>query len=167
MREQPDNARSAPRDGTRSACGSGARINACTGPAVPCRSALAVLLLAAALSGCSSRQPESSGLFTPYRTDLPQGNYVTKEMLGQIRPGMSREQVRSVLGAPLLMPAFRTDRWDYVFRLQHASGKVDSRRVTIRFRDDRVDAVEADELPEREDINDPALPGSRARPASS
>ncbi len=167
MREQPDNARSASRGGARSACGSRTRDNACAGPTAQRCGALAALLLAAALSGCSSGQPESSGLFAPYRSDLPQGNYLTKEMIDQVRPGMSREQVRSVLGAPLLMPVFRTDRWDYVFRLQHANGKVDSRRVTIRFRDDRVDAIEADELPEREDINDPALPGSRARPVKS
>lgn len=124
---------------------------------------LAVMLGAAALAGCTSQRPDRSGLFEPYRTDLPQGNYVTKEMLDQVRPGMSREQVRAALGAPLLTPVFRNDRWDYVFRYQHASGKVDSRRVTIRFRDDLVERIDADQLPEREDLNDPALPGVRPR----
>ena len=124
---------------------------------------LAVMLGAAALAGCTSQRPDRSGLFEPYRTDLPQGNYVTREMLDQVRPGMSREQVRAALGAPLLTPVFRTDRWDYVFRYQHASGKVDSRRVTIRFRDDLVERIDADQLPEREDLNDPALPGVRPR----
>lgn len=122
----------------------------------------ALVLLAAASAGCSSQRSDRSGLFEPYRTDLPQGNYVTREMLDQVKPGMTRSQVRAALGSPLLENMFRADRWDYVFRYLHASGRSEQRRVTIRFRDDRVDAIEADELPLREDPTDPALPGARA-----
>jgi outer membrane protein assembly factor BamE len=125
---------------------------------------LAALAAAAALAGCGSSRPGSSGMFEPYRIDLPQGNYLTREMLDQVRPGSTRDQVRAVLGVPLLSPLFRPDRWDYVFRYQHPNGKAEVRRVVIRFTDDRVAAIDADELPEREDPNDPLLPG--ARPAA-
>lgn len=135
------------------------------GPARPGLTlALVLIASAAGVAGCSASpdRQESSGLFAPYRVDLPQGNYLTREMLDQVRPGMSREQVRAVLGLPLLNPAFRADRWDYVFRYQRPNGEVEQRRVLVRFADDKVQAIDADELPQREDPNDPALPGGRA-----
>lgn len=123
--------------------------------------ALRTALLCLALAGCAN-DPNSSGLLSPYRIDIPQGNYVTREMLDQVKPGMNRDQVRYALGAPLLTHTFRTDRWDYVFRYQHPSGRVDVRRVAIRFNaDERVSVIEADQLPQRDDLTDPALPGIR------
>jgi SmpA / OmlA family len=74
--------------------------------------------LAALGSGCAITSPEADrvlGLVTPYRIDVTQGNVVTKELAAQVKPGMSREQVRDVLGSPLLTSAFHADRWDYVF----------------------------------------------------
>jgi outer membrane protein assembly factor BamE len=123
---------------------------------------MAGAVLVSAAAGCASSNPDSSGLFSPYRIDLPQGNYVTREMLDLVRTGSTREQVRSALGSPLLAPLFRDDRWVYVFRYQHASGKADLRRVVVVFKDDRVSAIESDELPAREDPSDPALPGVRS-----
>lgn len=139
-----------------------ARNPAVTGRTRRALAGAALVLLAAASAGCASQRSDRSGLFEPYRTDLPQGNYVTREMLDRVKPGMTRSQVRAALGSPLLENMFRADRWDYVFRYLHASGRSEQRRVTIRFRDDRVDAIEADELPLREDPTDPALPGARA-----
>ena len=135
-------------------------------PAVPrLPRAVALLAVVVGLAGCaaSTDRQESSGLFSPYRVDLPQGNYVTREMLNQVQPGMSRLQVRAALGSPLLTPVFQTDRWDYVFRYQRPNREFEQRRVVIRFKEDRVAAVEVDgDLPEREDPNDPAMPGARA-----
>lgn len=125
------------------------------------RAAVLVLVVAALAGGCASKRSDRSGLFEPYRTDLPQGNYVTQEMLDRVQVGMSPAQVRSALGSPLLESIFHTDRWDYVFRYKHASGRTEQRRVTIRFADDKVAAIDADELPQRESADDPALPGSR------
>jgi outer membrane protein assembly factor BamE len=122
----------------------------------------AVVLVVLALAGCASDDPDRSGLFEPYRANLPQGNYVTQEMLRQVKPGMNREQVRFALGSPLLMQTFRTDRWDYVYRFQHANGRADVRRIIIRFADEKVSIIEADQLPVRDDADDPALPGSKA-----
>jgi outer membrane protein assembly factor BamE len=97
--------------------------------------------------GCQSSNPNSTGIFQPYRVDIPQGNYVTKEMLAQVKPGMSQQQVKFAIGAPLLTPVFATDRWDYVFRHQFANGASELKRVVIRFKDAKVATIEADELP--------------------
>lgn len=121
----------------------------------------AVLAAMLAAGGCAQRDPNRSGLLEPYRTDLPQGNYLTQQTLDQVKEGMTREQVRFALGTPLLRHVFHPDRWDYVFRYQFPNGRAELRRATIVFRDDRVAAIEADALPAKEDPADPALPGYR------
>ena len=131
-------------------------------------SRLATLLLAAgalvaATAGCASSDRSSSGLFAPYRIDVPQGNYVDQTMLGQVKEGMSREQVRFALGTPLLIDPFRPDRWDYVFRYQHPSGTADLRRATVFFAEGRVARVESDALPASDEGSDPALPGYKRK----
>jgi outer membrane protein assembly factor BamE len=139
---------------------------------IPKRSAKAKLfsqcLLASAilasLAGCGSTSSTRSGLFEPYKVDLPQGNYVTQEMVAQIRTGMSTDQVRFALGAPLLNSLFQPDIWSYVFRYKHAGGKVDLRRLVIHFKDQRVARVEGDDLPSGEDGSDPFLPGYKGAP---
>ncbi|HRO61710.1 MAG TPA: outer membrane protein assembly factor BamE [Burkholderiaceae bacterium] len=125
--------------------------------------ALASLLAGVVLAsvGCASKDPNRSGLLEPFRIDLPQGNYLTREQVDQVREGMTRDQVRFLLGTPLLGHVFHTDRWDYVFRFTHPNGQSETRRVTVRFADERVASIQADPLPLREDMNDPALPGYR------
>lgn len=122
---------------------------------------LAVLIAGVAAGGCALNDPNRSGLLEPYRIDLPQGNYVTAESVDRVEKGMTREQVRFVLGTPLLRDLFHPDRWDYLFRYRFPDGTVEQRKVTVHFRDDRVASVEADALPQREDATDPALPGYR------
>lgn len=124
-------------------------------------SAAAATAVALGALGCASKDTNRSGLLEPYRTGLPQGNYLTRQAVEQVREGMSRDQVRFLLGTPLLEHVFHTDRWDYVFSYRHPNGNTELRRVTVRFRNDRVAAVEADPLPAREDSSDPALPGFR------
>jgi outer membrane protein assembly factor BamE len=118
-------------------------------PALRMASALGVglIFLSSALIGCQSTDQNRSGIFQPYRVDIPQGNYITKEMLAQVKPGMSQQQVKFALGAPLLTPVFNADRWDYVFRHQFINGTSDLKRVVIRFKDGKVGTIEADELP--------------------
>ncbi len=60
--------------------------------------------------------------FSPYRPDIQQGNFVSEEMLAQLKVGMTRDQVRFVLGTSLLTDIFHADRWDYPFRLARGSG---------------------------------------------
>ncbi|MFA7503914.1 MAG: outer membrane protein assembly factor BamE [Burkholderiaceae bacterium] len=122
-----------------------------------------VLVLAGTtlLGACASRDTSRSGIFEPHRIDLPQGNYVTGEMLERVQPGMSPAQVRFALGSPLLVDVFRPDRWNYVFRYLHANGDAELRKVVIVFENERVARIDADPLPRVEDPSDPALPGYR------
>lgn len=114
---------------------------------------LAALLVAIAATGCQSRDPSRGGLLQPYRQNIPQGNYVDQQMLSQVKPGMTRDQVRFALGSPLLTDVFHPDRWDYVFRMLYADGTVEQRRVTVHFGNDRVErVVAADPLPAREGV---------------
>lgn len=123
------------------------------------RAALLLISTLFVVAGCSSTGSNRSGLFEPFKVDLPQGNYVTQEMLAQIRIGMTPEQVRFALGAPLLNNLFQPDIWSYVFRYKHAGGRVDLRRLVVHFKDQRVLKIEGDELPLGEDGSDPFLPG--------
>ena len=114
---------------------------------------LAVLAVAV-LAGCSSMQPQTDrllGVITPYKIDIMQGNVVTKELADMVKPGMSREQVRDLLGSPLLASAFHADRWDYVFTLRRQGVEPQRRSVVAFFKDGKLERLEAPDLPsERE-----------------
>jgi outer membrane protein assembly factor BamE len=127
------------------------------------RHAAGALCAAAVLTGCASSDNSRSGLFTPYRVAVPQGNYLDAATLGQIKPGMSPEQVQFALGTPLLKATLRPNEWHYVFRFQHANGTVDLRRSTIYFAEGRVERVQTDALPSAEQGIDPVLPSSTRR----
>ena len=114
---------------------------------------LCTLVAGLPLAGCESLQRTDSfmGLITPYRIDIVQGNAVTREQAALVRPGMSRLQVRDILGTPLLTDPFHADRWDYIFTLRRPGAEPQRRSVVVHFEGDVVKNLEADELPtERE-----------------
>ena len=85
----------------------------------------------AAMTGACSWVPRP---ISEYRIDIQQGNVLTQEMAAQLKPGLSRDQVRFILGTPILMDMFHADRWDYVYRLQKGStGEVEMRKFTTFF----------------------------------
>lgn len=86
-------------------------------------------------------------IFSPYRPDIQQGNFISKEMLEQLQVGQTREQVRFVLGTPLLTDIFHADRWDYPFYLAKGDGELTSARVSIFFKDNKVERFEGGQLP--------------------
>jgi outer membrane protein assembly factor BamE len=84
----------------------------------------------------------------PYRPDVQQGNVVTKEMIDQLANGMTRDQVRFLMGTPALVSVFRQDRWDYVYLLKRGVGsEVQSRRLTVFFKDNRLERFVSDDMP--------------------
>lgn len=111
------------------------------------------LLLAPALlllAGCGSidritKNPPN--WLTPYRADIGQGNFITQEQASRLQKGMSREQVRALLGTPLLVDPFRDNRWDYVFDIRRGDGGRDRRRYFVRFEKDQLVEWGGDELP--------------------
>ncbi len=114
----------------------------------------AALLAITTLAGCAaSADPEQrfAGVITPYRMEVVQGNVVTQEMAAQLRPGLSREQVRNILGSPLLADVFHADRWDYVFTIRRQGAAPQRRHMTVLFQGDKLASFEAPKLPsERE-----------------
>lgn len=110
--------------------------------------ALAPLLLLAGCSSLKERWQASEsilGVITPYRMEIVQGNVVTKEMATRLKPGMTRAQVRDVLGSPLLTDVFHADRWDYVFTIRRQGAPYQQRRVTVLFEGDTMKSFEGDE----------------------
>ena len=108
-------------------------------------------ILTMALTGCSlngnlkgikDNLSNPLGAIQPYKLDIPQGNVITQEMVDKLKPGMTRSQVRFVLGTPLVVDAFRDNRWDYAYTLQKGGKVVESRRVTILFDGDVLKSIE-------------------------
>jgi len=108
-------------------------------------SGLCTLLLACGSVDGSTNKVVNA--FTPYRIDIVQGNVVTREQVAVLRPGMSRLQVRDVLGTPLLASMFHADRWDYVFTFVRQGQAPQSRKVAVFFKGDVLERFEADTLP--------------------
>ncbi|HWZ48984.1 MAG TPA: outer membrane protein assembly factor BamE [Herbaspirillum sp.] len=84
---------------------------------------------------------------SPYKIDIQQGNFVSAEMLAQLKEGMTRDQVRFVLGTPLLTDIFHADRWDYDFRLTKGNGEIIASRVSVFFNGDSLAKWEGGNLP--------------------
>lgn len=84
---------------------------------------------------------------SPHKIDVQQGNYVTQEMVAKLKPGMSRSQVRFVLGTPLITDVFHESRWDYVYRLEKAGKLVEQRKLTVVFEGDRLLRLDGDVIP--------------------
>lgn len=109
-----------------------------------------IALASLALMACSSFDAATTkavSVVTPYKMDIVQGNVVTKEQFALVKPGMSRAQVRDVMGTALLTSVFHADRWDYIFALKSQSAKNQQRKVTVFFKGDAVERTEGDELP--------------------
>lgn len=94
------------------------------------------------LAGCSFNT--ITDRITPYRIDVRQGNYVDQAMVAQLKRGMSRDQVRFVLGSPLITDMFRTDRWDYVYRFRPGNAEAEQRVISVFFVGDALDRIEGD-----------------------
>lgn len=107
---------------------------------------IVILILAAgsvSLSGCSI-----SNLPFAYQPTVQQGNIITDDMIAELRPGMTKRQVRFVLGSPAIEDMFRNNRWDYL-HTQQAGGGGEPRRLTVLFDDQgRLQALDGDMAPE-------------------
>ncbi|MEX8192960.1 outer membrane protein assembly factor BamE [Comamonas guangdongensis] len=115
------------------------------------RAGLALTLaIAAALAGCSSIDGVAhrvANVVTPYKVDVVQGNFVSKEQVAALQPGMSRQQIRDILGTPLVTSVFHADRWEYVFTIKRPDVDPQVRKLTVFFDGDRFVRAEGDEMP--------------------
>jgi outer membrane protein assembly factor BamE len=111
------------------------------------------VFLAFGITGCSTAVNETqrawmNKLFRPYVPDVVQGNFISSEQYAKLKLGMTREQVRQILGTPLLASYFHANRWDYVFEFKRAGQRIgQERHVTVYFDGDKLVKFEGDALP--------------------
>lgn len=104
-----------------------------------------IILLTLLLASCGLK---------PYKMDIHQGNFITADMRAQLKLGMSKTQVRYVLGTPMVNDPFHDNRWDYVYRLEHRGKVTEQQRLTLNFSgsslqriDDGTQIIQADPAP--------------------
>mgnify|MGYP002654806916 FL=1 len=102
-----------------------------------------ILLLAVLSASCSSTLPS----FKTYKLDVQQGNVVTSKMMMQLKPGMTKSQVRYLLGSPLLQDSFHPDRWDYLYEMNKDGKVIERRRVVMEFGEQGLKTVRGDIIP--------------------
>lgn len=94
------------------------------------------ILLLVLTAGCGSTLPSF------YTVPVRQGNYVDPAMAGQLRPGMTRQQVQQLLGAPLIADPFHQDRWDYYYHFSKGGRTVEQRHLVLHFRGETLDRID-------------------------
>ncbi|MBE7373444.1 outer membrane protein assembly factor BamE [Pseudomonas lopnurensis] len=93
-----------------------------------------------ALAGCSF-----PGV---YKVDIQQGNVVTQDMIDQLRPGMTHQQVRFIMGNPLITDTFHANRWDYLYSIQPGGSQRQQERVSLVFNEaDQLVGLAGDFMP--------------------
>jgi len=124
--------------------------------------AAALLASGMMVAGCVSVTHYFPGFLTPYRPDIQQGNVITSDMVDQLRPGMTKDQVRFMLGTPLLSDVFHQDRWDYFYYLDPRIGTRQHRSLVVFFKDNRLDHFDSDPMPP-ESMADNLILGHKAK----
>ena len=103
-----------------------------------------VSILLASCSNISIPRPE---FLAPHKIEIRQGNLVTPEMREKLKVGMSRLQVRAVLGTPLINDPFHASRWDYIYRLEQKGKIVEQQRLTLYFDNDNLARIDESNMP--------------------
>jgi outer membrane protein assembly factor BamE len=98
---------------------------------------LAPILTAILVSGCGF----------VYKIDIQQGNYVTQDLVAKLKVGMTKGEVRQLLGTPLLIDAFHSNRWDYYFSNVKGGRAEDRTRLSVFFENDKVASFRGDARP--------------------
>ena len=108
---------------------------------------LSALGLCTGLAGCAGTGERLASMVTPYKVDVVQGNFISREQVQALQPGMGRQQVRDILGTPLVVSVFHADRWDYVFTLKRQGVEPQARKLVVFFNNDVLDRFEGDVMP--------------------
>jgi outer membrane protein assembly factor BamE len=109
---------------------------------------LVYIAVIASTGGCSLWNSNYvPSLIKPHKVDIQQGNFVTQQDVDRLQIGMTRDQVRFILGTPLLNSPFHSNRWDYVYRLAKADGAVVQYRYTVVFENDKLARHNGEKLP--------------------
>ena len=117
----------------------------------------AVLAATTIATGCSGSEKKSEyrssaleKLPFVYKMTVQQGNIITEETVDRLEPGMSKSQVRFLLGTPMLQDMFHTDRWDYTYTIRRGHKDMQKTRLTLFFQDDALVRVDGDLRPNQQ-----------------
>lgn len=113
-------------------------------------------LIGVVTTGCA----QVPRFFNEYKIDIQQGNVLAQDMVAQLKPGQTRDQVRFILGTPLIADAFHQQRWDYVYTFRNgATGQTQSRRFSVFFdQDGLLQRVDGDvEVASTSELTAPAV----------
>jgi outer membrane protein assembly factor BamE len=109
-----------------------------------------LLVLSLLVTACSSSLPS----IKPYKMPIQQGNLVTSKMMSQLKPGMTKTQVRFVMGTPLISDSFHKDQWDYFYQMENDGVIIEKRRVILMFEKDLLAKVKGDVIPAPQNKNE-------------
>ena len=82
-----------------------------------------------------------------YKMDVQQGNYVTQDLVAKVKTGMTKAEVRQVLGTPLVADVFHANRWDYYFSSEKNGRGRDRTLLSVFFENDKVVSVKGEARP--------------------
>lgn len=105
-----------------------------------------IIVIALFISACGMALPTAK----PYKLDIQQGNVVTSKMLLQLKPGMTKSQVRYIMGTPLIQDSFHGGRWDYFYQMREAGKVTEQHRVILTFKNELLDRVSGDVVAKQE-----------------
>lgn len=106
----------------------------------------ALLALICSLAAGCGFVPRIPGI-PPYRIEIQQGNYVSQDMVAQLKQGMTKEQVRFILGTPMVTDIFHAERWDYIYWREMPNGTREHRKLTVRFENGQLASLDGDVVP--------------------
>lgn len=116
---------------------------------------LPVLFLLLTISACSKRFDGGYNVPLLYKIDIQQGNVLEQEMLNKLRPGMDKEQVKFIMGTPVIVDPFHNERWEYIYSFQEGGKVREQRHLTLHFIDEKLSHItgdiEVNSLPRLED----------------
>ncbi len=79
-----------------------------------------------------------------YKIDVQQGNVVDQEMVDKLKPGMDKNQVKFIMGTPVIVDPFHSERWEYVYSFQPGGGVREQRHITVHFVDEKLSHITGD-----------------------
>lgn len=102
-----------------------------------------IIILALLCAACNAKLPS----IKPFKMDIQQGNVVTSKMMLQLKPGMTKSQVRYIMGTPLIQDGFHPNRWDYFYQMRKDGEVIEQRRVIMEFENDALMRIRGDVIP--------------------
>ena len=122
-----------------------------------------LIFISILLSACGSAVPKMK----PFKMEIQQGNVVTSKMLLQLRPGMTKSQVKFIMGTPLIVDSFHSNRWDYFYQMRQSGKVTEQRRVILDFEKELLARVRGDVVPQGTPGAEPAQDGNTFASAKS